>query len=229
MSDEKSWEKHLEQKKKNMAEPFMDIFDDNTFKIRRNLIAISTIILFYKIVATGINTNSSFLGVKFEGLEKTSFDIPMAIIVFYFLIHFIWSALDKYREWKLRLTGMTVPKASNQSYASNSDETGTNIQNQATLSSWWIANVKGFETNNINKSITSLNDNETIQNLTREFTSIKKSLDELNQRGAHIEIYLQRYKKGFDNLQVSQKWRWILLEFLAPIVMAISALILIIF
>jgi len=55
---------------------------------------------------------------------------------------------------------------------------------------------------------------------------IRSNQDKLIERSVHIEAALQRYEKGFNNLQSSQKYRWVLLEFSFPILLSFSALIL---
>jgi len=143
MSEEKnSWEEQIAIRKKWLAEPFMAMFDDNTFRIRRNLLVISVIAFVYKCAATGIDPNSSFLGIKLIGLKSSSIDVILALGVIYFLLHFLWRGWDKFQEWKLRLTGMKVEKPSHGSYASDADEAGADIQEQATLNSWWISNFR---------------------------------------------------------------------------------------
>ena len=228
MSEDKiSWEEQVVLRKKWLAEPFMTMFDDNTFRIRRNLLAISVIAFVYKCAATGIDPTSSFLGVKLLELKSGSVDIIFALGVFYFLLHFLWSGWDKFQEWKLRLTGMKVAKPSHGAYISDADEAGADIQEQATLHAWWASNVRQIDELKIltvqkDKVITIDNTSD----LAATINIIRSNQDKLIERSVHIEAALQRYEKGFNHLQSSQKYRWVLLEFVFPVLLSFSALIL---
>ena len=228
MSEDKlSREEQVEARKGWLAEPFMTMFDDNTFRIRRNLLAISVIAFVYKCAATGIDPKSSFLGIKLIGLKSGSVDIILALGVFYFLLHFLWSGWDKFQEWQLRLTGMKVAKPSHGFAFSDGIQAGADDQEQATLSAWWVGNIKQIDElkvliENKEKLVTVDNTSD----LANTINVIRSNQDKLIDRSVHIEASLLRYEKGFDNLQSSQKYRWVLLEFLFPILLSFSALIL---
>lgn len=228
MSEEKNgWKEQVEARKKWLAEPFMNIFDDNTFRIRRNLLAISVIALVYKTAATGIASDSSFLGVKLTGLKSGSIDIILTFGVFYFLLHFLWGGWDKFQEWQLRLTGMRVAKPRHGAMISDGVQAGADEQEQATLSAWWVSNVKQVDELKLlieqkEKLVTIDNASE----LAATINVVRSNQDKLIEHSVHIEAALQHYEKGFDNLQSSQKYRWLLFEFLFPVLLSFYALIL---
>ena len=225
--DNDSWEEQVENRKKWLTEPFMTMFDDNTFRIRRNLLAISVIAFVYKCAATGIDPTSSFLGVKLLGLKSDSVDIILGLGVFYFLLHFLWSGWDKFQEWQLRLTGMQVAKPRHGFAFSDGVQAGADEQEQATLSAWWVINVKQIDELRVlmeqQEKFTTI---DNASDLAATINVIRSNQDKLIERSVHIEAALQHYEKGFNNLQSSQKYRWVLLEFAFPILLSFSALIL---
>lgn len=221
-----NWEEHVENRKKWLAQPFMEMFDENTFRIRRNLLAISVVALIYKFAADGISEKSSFLGVQLEGLKTSSIDIILALGVIYFLVHFIWSALDGFQEWRLRLTGMAVAKPRHGMQLSDGTQAGSDDQRQATLSGWWATNIKqAEETAILLTQYEKLSEEETDkQQVAPAINGIHQNIEKVIERGAHIEAGLFRYEKGFYGLQKSQSWRWLIIEFSLPIALGIFSL-----
>lgn len=224
----KSWEEQLNNQKKWLAEPFMDMFDENTFRIRRNLLALSTVVLCYKLASDGVDLKSttSIFGLNLKGVEESSIDWILLLGLVYFLFHFVWSAWDKLNEWKLRLTGMPVATATHGTYSGGGPETGTDNQWQSTLSSWWAGNY--HENSSIQPLIKSLQvaiEEKDVKQITPSINSINTRLDQLIEKGVHIENYLERYEKGFSNLNKSQLIRWMVYEFALPILLGGAAII----
>ncbi|WP_426415320.1 hypothetical protein [Aestuariirhabdus sp. LZHN29] len=227
MSSEKLWQDLVADKKRWFAEPFMQVFDENTLRIRRNLIALCAVVLTYKLAATGIDLEaSSFVGIKLKGIKSTAIDWLLLIGVGYLFVHFLWSGWDKFCEWRLRLTGMVLPKPKNDTIWNDGEqgEAGADSPEQATLSGWWMENTKQYLDSDLANEHKLDFDGASAKNIPPAVNLIKQRIEELSNKGAHIEAALQRYETGFDMLQASQRWRWFILEFSLPIGMALVAI-----
>jgi len=69
-------------------------FNENTLRVRRNLLIFSVIALFYKLSGATLTGKSSFLGLEFEHIDPEMIDLFLLWIVGYHLIHFIWLASE---------------------------------------------------------------------------------------------------------------------------------------
>jgi len=67
-------------------------FNENTLRVRRNLLIFSVIALFYKLSGATLTGKSSFLGLEFEHTDPEMIDLFLLWIVGYHLIHFMWLA-----------------------------------------------------------------------------------------------------------------------------------------
>jgi hypothetical protein len=64
-------------------------FNENTLRVRRNLLIFSVIALFYKLSGATLTGKSSFLGLEFEHTDPEMIDLFLLWIVGYHLIHFM--------------------------------------------------------------------------------------------------------------------------------------------
>jgi hypothetical protein len=69
-------------------------FNENTLRVRRNLLIFSVIALFYKLSGATLTGKSSFLGLEFEHTDPKMIDLFLLCIVGYHLVHFIWLACE---------------------------------------------------------------------------------------------------------------------------------------
>ncbi|MFZ9180685.1 MAG: hypothetical protein ACO201_02315 [Rickettsiales bacterium] len=71
-------------------------FDENTLRVRRNLLIFSVIALFYKLSGATLTGKFSFLGLEFDHIDHEMIDLFLLWIVCYHLIHFMWLAHDHF-------------------------------------------------------------------------------------------------------------------------------------
>ncbi|MFM8186079.1 MAG: hypothetical protein ACKN9I_04045, partial [Alphaproteobacteria bacterium] len=67
-------------------------FDENTHRVRRNLLIFSVIALFYKLSGATLTDKSSFFDLEFKDVDIVWVDLFLLWIVIYHLIHFLWLA-----------------------------------------------------------------------------------------------------------------------------------------
>lgn len=197
-----------------LLKPNIEPLDSNSQRIRRNLIITSMIGFFLTIGSSGISVNdSSFFGVKFVNINKDFIHIVIILTLCNFIIHFLWSTIDHYKENRLRLTGLRIPIASySMEMGSTILEPITSEERQSTLHSWWSGNVvdviEGY------KKILESN-NGSLGGMNTE------SLDEIL---GYMDVALRRYEIGFWKHNRSQCLRWIIMDFTMPLLMGFSAI-----
>lgn len=235
---EKTWNSEVELAKKRFVEPFREHFDDNTLKIRRNLLVTGVVATFYKLKLGSIDTDkTSLFGVRFTELDQGAVDALLFLLIAYFLIHFVWCALEDLQAWRFRLTGLTVPKPRNSMmFAGKNSDAGGHDQKQLTLGAWWsknIQNVRSTRDAAFDKQLASflekLQEQETLQHteIKAAIHNIKQNCENIMADTAHVTVALARYEKGFLRHQQSQAIRWILLEFGLPVVLGLLVLVII--
>ena len=69
-------------------------FNENTLRVRRNLLIFSVIALFYKLSGATLTGKSSFLGLEFEHIDPEMIDLFLLWIVLYRYIHFLWLVFE---------------------------------------------------------------------------------------------------------------------------------------
>ena len=215
--------------------PFLDDFPENTLRIRRNLLAASSIALFYKLGGLDVDPESVFLGIKLTGLTSTHIDIGFFIIVVYFWLHFFCNSFSYIHEFRLRATGakMLMEKLATNIGAYDSgleiDNIATDDPRQSTLLTW------------IDQHQTKLNDMikkfcEVLQELEqdgdRNSDTIRKTLEVFQGEIKKIDMLkvgLEQFRSSFGNFLVMQSKRWLALELGLPIGVGIVALGVLIF
>ncbi|TOQ03061.1 hypothetical protein, partial [Vibrio parahaemolyticus] len=121
-----------------LQKPNIEPLDNNTQRIRRNLLVASIIGIVLTIGSATFSSQNGFSGFKFEDLNILHVYLFLIAALVYFLCHFLWASSDHLKENRYRLTGIKIPKATVASYAASPTfEPRTNEERQTTLFSWW--------------------------------------------------------------------------------------------
>lgn len=244
-------EKNIKAVQKVLGEPVICEFDAKTQKIRTMLFLLSIISIAYLLGGLKIEAASSFLGLKFSGLDDQLFRYMLLGAVAYLAMHFVWCAADSFMEWRLRITGTKVAFVTTGTFASEHADY-PNDPRQSTLHNWWKGQANSIngidekiedinttfeainseieriqdegQTLNINNVIQSLSHirNE-VANLRGKVEEVKKTLD-----ANRVPASLERFDGWFKIFLKSQNVRWLLIEFLLPISLGIWAVYLLI-
>ncbi len=189
-----------------LLKPNIEPFDSNVQRIRRNLLITSCITFIFTVASNGIDNGGSLLGIKFKNLDPNYINTLIILSLLYFLIHFIWSVLDHFKENTLMLTGVAIPTAKNTfELHSSTLEPNTTDYKQSTLSSWVAGEIDKISKENISfKEITT---------------------EQLDERLQYIEMALKQYEKGFWFHQRSQLIRWCILDCGIPVLVALVSMV----
>ncbi len=205
---------------KLLLKPNIDTLDSNTQRIRRNLVVTSIIGVFMAIGSVDFDNDSNrFAGFKFNDIEINHVYIIILLSLIYFLIHFVWASLDNLRENRLRLTGINVPKATVASYAASATfEPNTDEEKQSTMFSWWKGHRKQYE--HLEKVINQINQNVKDEKYELAINTTKQQIEKLHEKSLYIEKALLRFEGNFWAHQKSQIYRWFILDFGVPCILA---------
>ena len=93
--------------------PTFEEFNENTLRVRRNLLIFSVIALFYKLSGATLTGKSSFLGLEFEHIDPEMIDLFLFWIIFYHYIHFTWFIIEHTEYYKINKIRNLTMKSEN--------------------------------------------------------------------------------------------------------------------
>ena len=201
---------------KVLLKPNIEPMDGNTQRIRRNLLASSVIAFFFSFGSQGIDAESSFVGVKFEGLEPAVIQLLLLLALAYFLLHFVWASVDHLKENCLRLTGVAIPMARSVAYVASKHtlEPNTGESRHSTIHSWWQGQREQLR--QYDELLTSMRDRAEAGKHEQVVNEVKTRIEELEHQASYISEAMQRYESGFWRYQRSQLVRWMAFDFGVP-------------
>jgi len=204
-------------------------FNENTHRVRRNLLIFSTIALFYKLSGAILSGKFSFLGLEFDHINTKMIDIFLLCIVIYHLIHFAWLAIEHY---KYNIVGLT--RVGNK-FHRDTLATGINLQdNSWNLYMWWNENkhIREEVKNHIDtiyKPIQELSDcikpvsKEELEFRINAFEGLLKAFE--TRLEDNITPHLKKFNDSYKNYSLINRLRWMILEIGIPFAIGLSAII----
>ncbi|WP_324046625.1 hypothetical protein [Aeromonas caviae] len=213
-------------------------------KIKNNIVAFSVVSIFIYHGGLSISKESTFLGLKFDGLTDGLIYLGLFTLIIYSCIHYLWYVYEDFLNYKLRFTSFqqldhgveyslcVVPKLDD--YRNN------------TLYNWWVYKKNYLvDSMNINESL--LNSLDSIEksyfNSTKDKwdPSIEQALldakslsGSVNDSIKHMRLILSQppfsdilpnFHFSFKRFILSQNIRWLVFEILFPFGLAFWALI----
>ena len=238
---------------KTLEEPVIIEFTESVQKIRKNIILSSFISLFITIGGVQIDPESTFFGLKFSDLSNELIYNGLLIILIYLLIHFLWRSYDTLQEWEVRVTGAKgafkradindIDEAIHPSYPSD--------PRNSTLYYWWATQAKKIASvrDDISSSQDKLLELENVihqlredkkENLSRDtvnislhvhpikedWHSIKNSIDAIEKTLTATQLIksLATFDRRYKYFLRSQNFRWIIIDFALPFILASFAI-----
>lgn len=237
---------------KILGEPVFAEYSDNAWKIRTNLIVAATVSIAVVFGDLHIDPDSQILGLKFRGLSDVVLTNGLIAVVSYLLVHFLWVSLDALMEWRLRVTGTRVAFVTTGKLGDARCDYPNNPR-QSTLYNWWKGETRkiGNLTENfslINEKLESWEtrlkekfdqgaDALNISHTTHSLAEMREQAHKAEKAVAaameaigneRIPMSLARFDLWYGLFLRSQNLRWLLIDFLAPILAGLYALALLI-
>lgn len=247
---EQDIEGQIRKVEKVLGEPVFIGFDDKTAKIRTSLFLLSVVGLGYALGDLHIQEGSSFLGLKFTGLDDNLFRMGLLVTITYLLVHLLWNSYDSFMEWRVRISGTRLAFQT-ASYFGNTNKDSPQDARQSSLYHWWIgqshilgkveerfklAELKTDEIAQNSDSYQSRPDphdreelvriQKLLKSVTDQSDQLKSALEELKKiyDSKRIVVSLKRFDNWFKLFLQSQNIRWILIEFSLPALLGLSAI-----
>ncbi|MHA6138461.1 hypothetical protein ACX3YC_13630 [Pseudomonas mohnii] len=238
------------QVKEILANPIFIISDDSSLKIKTHLMILSFVALFLTLGGVHVDEGSTFFGFKFTGLTEQAIKLGLFIIITYMVIHFIWMSYDALQEWEIRTTGTKkafapvlkhdIEEAFRPSMPSD--------PRQSTLYFWWTTQAGrigdlsstlqdcrekiGHIPEEILEVLRDRNDRK-LDQVRLELHDIRNQLTGLEgsvkialktYESSQINDSLKIFDRRFHMFLVSQNIRWLVVDFLIPVMLAGFAL-----
>ncbi|SIQ36874.1 hypothetical protein [Aquipseudomonas alcaligenes] len=205
-----------------LLHPFIPEFSDYVQKIRRNCIAISSIILVMVYGKVTISSDLSTNGFKLVGLDDALVKFILLLLSIYWFIHFLWCAIDYFAEWQIRLTSVS---ASPYTFDGMGEDVAEGRDN--TLVRWMIFNHQPAI--RFSKELTSIRDLLNKSDLSDEekmrisgaiesgIQAIQNSAQADPRTIKTIEQKLTRFERRWSFFKNSQSLRWLIVELITPL------------
>ncbi|MGK8177365.1 hypothetical protein ACRS1R_20120 [Aeromonas dhakensis] len=225
-----------------LSAPVMQEQTDTERKLKNNLIAFSVISIFMYYGDLSISSESTFLGLKFSGLDQQKIYIGLFVFIVYAAIHYIWYVQDSIVNWRLRCTAISELRPIRYNSPAGSFELKDKKNN--TLYHWWnytklyideqyiidealIKTIEALENKALGESyddhvsmLAILNDAK------KSVAESQKAIKELSETliSEPFSLALPRFNKAFSYFLVSQNIRWMVFECIVPFGLAVLAL-----
>lgn len=237
----------VEQVQKVLGKPVFVESDPRTQRTRTTLFLTCLIGLIYTLGGLSIQDGSSILGIRLAGLNDELVTRVMLITIGYLAFHFLWLSVDSLFEWRLRVTGTKTAFITVAKYVGD-DTDYPDDPRQSTLLNWWCAQAEQIgimdqRLNSVSVAIeeiwSALNEmkeergdrsvnpaRQAIENVRKEMIATKGALETINEtlESNRIPVSLRRFESWFSLFLRSQNLRWLLVEFIFPLFIAVYVL-----
>jgi len=236
---------------KSLGEPVAAEFSDYVRKLRGNLVFISFISISLIIGGMEIDPDSSILGLKFKGLDNSSFMLGLAILNAYMFLHFLWCSFDAFQEWGMRVTGTRLSFITTARLSSENGDYPSDPR-QTSLYHWW--KDQSNKIGSLSEPIVKINSKlETwekkvkealesqgnpnavnaciaINKVSTDIIKLKGSIETVSKtlESPRIPVSLERFDNRFQLFLRSQNLRWLVLELGLPIIMGFTSVALLV-
>jgi hypothetical protein len=218
-------------KKEIEGKLIIDDLSENAHRVRRNLLIFSFVAIFYKLSGASISENGvSFYGINFQHIDENFISIGIFSIVFYHLFHFSLIIIAHWSYLRIRVTrnngGVVAPGMydgggfDGPDYLANTKDSSLyhwHCQHASSLKKAFLKTQKEAEKLSESESEEiikkKLND---IQNGISSFDRLRKSKRFIKSL-TKFDNYLRCYRGV-------ELFRWIVIEFAAPVLAGIVAL-----
>lgn len=233
-----------------LGKPVPVELSENALKVRRNLLAVCTVVVVMQLGGAELAPNSQLFGFQFTHLTTNTISLGLIGITIYLAAHFGFYVIESFMEWRLRLTGCRVAFITGTRYESPHKDIPEDPR-QSTLYNWWkehaaqIGNIparlemwesKMAESDQALRKLLAepgKHDNLTtalqlLSQATNTGSDIKRSVDRVREtlEAIRIPVSLERFDKWFSYFVRIENFRWLVIDALFPLLLAGYAILL---
>lgn len=215
---------------KVLAEPFIPEFSDYVQKIRRNCVAISCLVLIMVYGGVSVSPDLATSGFKLKGIDDALVKTLLLILTIYWLIHFLWCALDYFGEWRIRLTNIKENL-----YSWDADDKATSkATRNSTFLSWMYFNHE--PTVHFRHQLDELKEllqkadmdqpdkSRIEQNIASGIMTLQNATNVAEEMLKAYDLRMRRFESWWRMFQASSSIRWLVIELLLPIFLGAIAI-----
>jgi hypothetical protein len=243
----------IEAVEKALGEPVTAELAENAWKVRTNLILASAIAVAVVFADLHIEPDSQVFGLKFRGLSDQLLTVVLLGMVGYLLVHFIWSYVDAFFEWRLRVTGTRLAFVTTGKFASEHGDYPSDPR-QSTLYHWWCRELPKLGrigsrldavdaallkvTSEIQQASAANQENANLlvavtpvlSGVQTELAALRRELGAVTAvvEAKRVPVSLKRFDRWFEIFLRSQNLRWLLIDCLAPTLLGAYAIVLLV-
>lgn len=231
-----------------LGQPMPVEYSENALKVRRNLLAVSTVAVVMQLGGATLATNAPIFGFQFSDLTVHTLKLGLLGVVVYLTVHFLFYVVESFVEWRLRLTGCRVAFITGTRYESVHKDIPIDPR-QSTLYNWWKDHAK--QIGNIPKKLAEWDSAmeesdkalrvliaepqkfENLNNALQLVSQVANSSREINQsvqraretlEALRIPASLARFDRWFSLFLRIENFRWLLVDTLFPLLLGIYAI-----
>lgn len=222
---------------KVLGEPVFGDLPENALKVRRNLLIVSFVSIFFALGDLKVSPDADFFGVKLSGISPGFVLLSLFLFNAYFLIHFLWYSVESFMEWRIRLTGTRLAFITSGTFASELCDYPSDPR-QSSLYRWWADNVKRLthlqgDCDNLSRKLDVWSvpvelgsDSPGCRVLRSDIVELKSAVDKLagsvnsldkNLTSERIPASLERFDSWFKYFLHIQNIRWFLVDIVVPV------------
>ena len=200
-------------------------FNENTLRVRRNLLIFSVIALFYKLSGATLTGKSSFLGLEFEHTDPEMIDLFLLCIVGYHLIHFMRLAYENFVHYNVRFwTAIKSKELLEEKYINDKIVKPKMIGSRRILRASIKKNLE--KTRKKIKEFKSRIKNSEIKN--SEIIELEEELEIVSEMNKNNQLKIEEMFESFikeaeEEFIKINKWRYFLIETSFPLLIGIFA------
>ena len=169
--------------------------------------AVSSVVLFYKLNGIQVEQKVTVLGVNFSGVTEEGLSLSVGLLLLYLLCHFLVNSWDFLCCWRLLLSD---PRA----HGMSRDEMGTSNIKDFYLYNWWMHCVNGG----------NQQWEDSLKKLVLDKPEIAPELKHFaTEVVPQITRGLEKFDKFFREFRIFQVSRLVIVEFLVPVFLGIWA------
>ncbi|AZR83007.1 hypothetical protein [Thiomicrospira sp. S5] len=209
-----------ERLKELLSHPVFLMHDTNTKVIRAQLFFLSVVSIILVCSQIKIGEGSSILGIKLKGLTSEHIYILLLLLLVYQLVHFVWASSESFMEWRLRQTALDT---------GGLGRGGLEIKERDISGEVRQTTIYAFLLNSTQYSLKRLQDNINVlteENAEKTYKEIENEVKNLEDSINHkrLDEAMWRFDNWFLMFCKFQNWRWLILEFSLPVILAVSGI-----
>lgn len=207
--------------KRLMSHPVFLTHDTNAKIIRAQLFFFSVSTLFLVNSQVTVGDHSSILGISLQGLTQSHLLSILAILLVYQTIHFVWASWESIGEWRVRQTALGTGGWDGGGRKISAEDERDKVR-QTTLYVFMV-DVLESELKTVGSRIEKITEDSQQKNREELDKALNRIVETLTID--RIGDSLWRFDNWFKMFCKMQNYRWVILEFLLPLLLSFAALL----